>query len=205
MSIDLPKFLNVEDLFRDIGLGLGTASLEMYNRSAGNPVGALAIKTAEVTVTMELTSAATKRNDTIGAEVPALGAKTLSFATGSTATAETANNRLAVTLQIVSVIPPKETPADVDAPSGNGPNNPGAPTTPASTPATPPPVISAAKIKEALAAARKKMAQLHLSSEQTKALNKTIVRIEKLLDAGKVTEASAAFLELLASQKKTRG
>ena len=102
-----PRFIAVGDLLAEIGAGLGRANAEVAMRAA-NPIGTLVVKSAEVDLSMELTSQAQSNRVGAAAGVPLLGAKTLSF--GSESLKSSSVNRLQIKLQLVAVQAPGSEP-----------------------------------------------------------------------------------------------
>lgn len=94
------NFVSIAALMEDIGRGIGQANYELVTRSQTS-IGALAVKTADVTVNFELTSAATRRGEQVALDAPLAGAKTLSY--GTETFEEKHINRCSITLSIVSV------------------------------------------------------------------------------------------------------
>ncbi len=117
------KFIQVTDLLRCIGDGVGQANAGLWRYSA-SCVGMLAVKTARVTVDFEMTSEAVA--DTYGLPGPlALGAKTIYLTSASKEEREI--NRAQITLEIVSVAPEAPPPGEgASAPGGVAPEAPSA-------------------------------------------------------------------------------
>ena len=110
--IDSPRFISVRDLLTDIGGGIGMANAAMSLRAA-TEIGTLVVKSADIEVSMELTSHAQSSRTSVGADLPVLGAKTLSF--GSDTLKESSVNRLQIKLQVVAVQPPAKAAETADA------------------------------------------------------------------------------------------
>ena len=99
-----PRFIAVSDLLVDIAHAVGEGHRRLV-ASSHTPIGTLVVKEAAIKVNFEMTSSATHRTDSISAQGPALGAKTLSFGatTSSAQTEDRLTNRAEVTLTIVNV------------------------------------------------------------------------------------------------------
>lgn len=172
------KFIGIPDLMRDIGLGIGTASKELVYASS-TKVGTLAIKSADVTVSLELTSAFTRRED--GISVLGAGAKTLSLS--SDTSKETQNNRCTITLSIVSVIPP-------DARQSQGEE-----AKPLKLPDSGLVPIDRQVFLNSLRRMRQIVYQLQLSPQLAQAITQDINKIEKMAKAEKIDDARAALVQ----------
>lgn len=120
---DLQKFIGVDAMLTDIGRGIGLANKELVMRSKSD-LGSLAVKTADVTVSFEITSVAEKSKYNVSSDYPLLlGAKTLSF--GTDTFEEKQINRCTITLNIVAVAPAteKETSPSVTGKPGTIPDD----------------------------------------------------------------------------------
>ncbi len=183
------RFIGVDQCLADIGRGLGQASRELFLKSQ-TMVGTLAMKSADVVLSFEMTSNAARQTDDVSAGLPLLGAKTLSL---SQATADAQQvNRCTITLSVVPVLA---------APDAAAPP-------PASTPAPAPATLSVSDAQLTALAAALRTAAAH-SPGDAPAFARTqaaLDRIDGLLRARDFTAARAAltaFAEEHLPQAKT--
>ncbi len=100
------RFIGIDALLTDIGRGIGLGARELVLRSRSD-IGGLAVKTAEVNLSFEMTSRAAQTRDGLEADLPLLGAKTISLV--SAAQEEQRINRCSIRLEIVAIVADDDT------------------------------------------------------------------------------------------------
>ena len=170
------KFIGIPDLMQDIGAGIGLASRELVSKSS-TQIGTLVVKSADVTVNMELTSSATRRED----GVSVAGAKTFSFS--SDTYKETQNNRCTITLSIVSVIPPNTNQSTGEEGKTQTTSDSGSIS------------IDRQIFLNSLRRMRQIVYQLQLSPQMARSITQDINDIEKMAKAEKLDSARAALVQ----------
>ena len=185
------QFIGIDDLLTDIGRGIGSANRELAV-SSRSVIGSLAVKSASVNLSFEMTSTASQRRDSVSAGGPLFGAKTLSIGTQTFDQNQT--NRCTIGLEIVAV--PDAAPTPPGVPKPDRPDVPKPDADAGRIPDDP------AKLRVLLAELRRLAKDLQAPEHLKKEIDQDLEKLEQLLGAGAIEELRAG---LLAFAEKYRG
>jgi hypothetical protein len=188
------QFIGIDDLLTDIGRGIGSANRELAV-SSRSVIGSLAVKSASVNLSFEMTSTASQRRDSVSAGGPLFGAKTLSIGTQTFDQNQT--NRCTIGLEIVAVPDAASAPPGVPKPDRPDVPKPDAPGADARRIPDDP-----GKLRVLLAELRRLAKDLQAPEHLKKEIDQDLEKLEQLLGAGAIEELRSG---LLAFAEKYRG